>query len=337
MKSFAKGVPFLTNQRNGVEIDQDLTLSNDIMAIVASVDVTVTLPLNPRPFQAHAFTSSNAGGTITLNGNGRTILGAGTVGPGESSYVVFSELDNAWVQNSGSGGAGHAGATGATGATGTAGTATGATGVTGATGTGPTGATGATGETGSGGGDTGPTGATGATGAAGPTGDTGAVGGAGVTGVTGATGTAGSAGTVGATGTTGGVGAVGATGGTGVGASVFFGAGQVVGGSFLQPGYGIASASNTQATIRAPMSGTARDLYVSQTPGTASGDIVYTLVVNGSDTALTLGMLKTDSTASNTSDTVAITAGDVLAFRVAPDGGNSGSAPTLATATFRIV
>jgi hypothetical protein len=85
----------------------------------------------------------------------------------------------------------------------------------------------------------------------------------------------------------------------------------------------------TEATvqIRIPFSGTLKNFYL-HAAGTTGGSRTYTIRVNGSDTALTV-------TANNTADTsatadVAVSAGDLLALKVAVGSGSGEGAATAA-------
>lgn len=233
------GTPYLQNAQNAVEAGEDYEFDPEIEAVFASANINVKLSPNPAPFREHLCVASS--GTISVDGNGKAIIGDVFIPIGSVVRYVFSLDADSWIAEccppvpGPTGPSGPPGPTGPQGPTGPMGTGpTGATGPMGATGpTGPQGATGATGATGLTGptgpegptgpgpagatGATGPQGATGATGPQGATGDTGAQGATGATGPQGATGTTGAtgAGTTGATGPAGVTGATGATGATG--------------------------------------------------------------------------------------------------------------------------
>jgi hypothetical protein len=203
--------------------------------------------------------------------------------------------------------------------------ATGAVGPTGATGaTGPTGAAGAAGATGT----TGPAGAAGATGATGATGPAGA---AGATGATGATGAAGAAGATGATGATGNTGQQGLPGSAGQTGLVAFMAGHnavtysSTSNQFLAV---VASAtSTTENSVQAPVptACTAANLYVALNgvPG-YSRTITVWLRIDGEDSALYC-TVQTGQTTCTGTGSVALTAGQLITFRVRAGGGTSNS------------
>jgi outer membrane receptor protein involved in Fe transport len=52
------------------------------------------------------------------------------------------------------------------------------------------------------------------------------------------------------------------------------------------------------------------------TPGTGTATVTYTVVVNGATTALTIGMLPTATTAQDTTDSVAVSAGDQIVIQL---------------------
>jgi hypothetical protein len=86
----------------------------------------------------------------------------------------------------------------------------------------------------------------------------------------------------------------------------------------MYPGYegSLASTSN-QYAIRVTRAGTLRNLYVMQNnPGTGTATITYTVVVAGVDSALTVGILPTATTAQNTTDSVSVSAGDQIVIKL---------------------
>lgn len=259
------------------------------------------------------------------------------------------ETEITWNKHGQPGPTGPAGATGATGATGPQG-ATGASGAqgpkgdigpAGATGTqGPKGDTGATGAQGLKG-DTGSAGSTGATGPQGPKGDTGAAGAAGAQGLkgdkgdTGAAGAPGAQGPKGDTGDTGPVGATGAAGPAGAtGPQGPPGAGgSTISGSvtFVDPldttGFsGLGNQQNTATTVGDAASvlasgGTIRGLRGHLTLGV--GAVTLTLMLNGAATSLTCTFSGPATTCSDTTDSVPVSAGDVIAVRIANGSSNA--------------
>ena len=171
---------------------------------------------------------------------------------------------------------------------------------------GEVGATGATGDTGA----TGPAGPAGVTGATGDTGATGASGSTGATGADGATGPAGSTGATGPTGPSGGPAVIGGSTGTAnLCNSCFMGMFQ-------------AGTSTTEAHFEqnVPFAGTLTNLYV-RAEGTVGGtSVVYTVRKNGSATAVTCTMTSAQSTCSDTANSVAFAAGDLISIGSAKTG-----------------
>ena len=235
---------------------------------------------------------------------------------------------------------GVAGATGATGATGAAG-ATGATGATGAMGvTGATGVTGAMGPTGPSGptGSVGPTGAAGDAGAIGPTGVAGADGAMGPTGATGTTGMTGATGPTGAVGSTGPAGATGATGPTGAtGAGMGLNAVTFVSrfvntgttGPFYQPPVSTTGLQAGQTALDpshpnfsvVPAACTLKALNVGVNNYFAAGPNTITITVykNFAATALACSVTLNGGagSCSNSTNTIAVAAGDTLSLQYA--------------------
>lgn len=87
----------------------------------------------------------------------------------------------------------------------------------------------------------------------------------------------------------------------------------------------------TNARIVATRNGTIRNLYVRQgNPDGNGNDITYTVRVNGAPTAVTVTMASTDSQASDTTNSVAVSEGDNIDIEVtkAASVGNSPDAVT---------
>jgi hypothetical protein len=159
-----------------------------------------------------------------------------------------------------------------------------------------------------------PAGVPGVTGATGPQGAQGSPG------VTGATGPTGAQGVTGATGPTGPQGATGPTGPI-FGAPVHWGAGSILQTTqtrYLYPGYDENNATiDDQFRWRVPRPGTLRNMYVMQNvPGDDAVAITYTLMVNGSPTALLTAINANVATGQDTVNSVFVNAGDQVTIRV---------------------
>ena len=86
---------------------------------------------------------------------------------------------------------------------------------------------------------------------------------------------------------------------------------------YLYPFYEDKTAETGLFQVTAPRDGTLRNMFVRHnSPNGNGGAIVYTLLVNGADTALTVSLASTGSTASLTGVEVAVSQGDLLAMRV---------------------
>jgi len=152
-----QGTPNIKDQDFSVETTGDAELDAFTRAAYATTAGTIKLSANPVPDREHLLVAS--GGAITVDGNGKAVVGPTVVSLGNAIRYSFSSDQDSWISQSMGAGSGNTGGTGGTGNTGK-------TGNTGATG--PTGSSGATGPTGAG--STGPTGATGATGPSGSAG-----------------------------------------------------------------------------------------------------------------------------------------------------------------------
>lgn len=166
-----------------------------------------------------------------------------------------------------------------------------------------------------------PAGVPGATGVTGPTGPQGNQGSPGVTGATGPTGPQGSPGVTGSTGPQG------ATGPTGpvYGAPIHWGAGSILQTTqtrYLYPGYDENNATiDDQFRWRVPRPGTLKNMYVMQNvPGDDAVAITYTLMVNGSPTALLAVVNANVSTGQDVVNQVFVNAGDQVTIRVTKAG-----------------
>ena len=197
--------------------------------------------------------------------------------------------------------------------------ARGATGVAGAPG--PAGAPGVAGPVGPAG-PIGPQGLPGDTGATGPAGPVGATGAAGSNGATGSNGAPGADGATGPTGATGSAGATGPTGPSGgpamIGGST--GTANLCNNCFMGMFQAGTSTTESQFQQNVPFDGTLANLYV-RAEGTVGGtSIVYTVRKNDADTAVTCTMTSAQSTCSDTANSVAFSAGDLISIGSAKTG-----------------
>lgn len=80
------------------------------------------------------------------------------------------------------------------------------------------------------------------------------------------------------------------------------------------------SASPTDVQIRAPFSGTVIAMYANNA-GSATGNRIYTLMVNGSATAVTCSSTGTAVTSQDTTHTAAVIAGQVMSIQLVTTGG----------------
>ncbi|HOZ94603.1 MAG TPA: hypothetical protein PK242_11070, partial [Ottowia sp.] len=154
---------------------------------------------------------------------------------------------------------------------------------------------------------TGPAGATGGTGPVGPMGPAGPIGPAGVQGPVGAQGPAGP---------------TGPTGATGAGQAVFFGHSAWDIPTVLTRYIGVGTIDDSEAKVAVPLpiGGTIGGLRVFQSGTAGSGNSwTYTLFVNGSAVgAVSCSISGNAATTCSSAGTVAVSAGDRVALRVAP-------------------
>ena len=213
--------------------------------------------------------------------------------------------------------------------------ATGDKGDTGATGdTGAKGDTGATGDTGA----KGDTGATGDTGAKGDTGDTGDQGLADPQGPEGPAGPQGDKGDTGDQGLQGEQGLQGSSGTNGTngtnGATIIAGGGSPSTSSTNYLPFGLLSQSATESNVRmpSPVAGALGTLTVKTSDDAGGGNTwTFTIVRNGSDTALTCSISGSSATTcSFSSSTVAIAVGDTLSLKAVPASGPNSAVVTWA-------
>jgi hypothetical protein len=87
---------------------------------------------------------------------------------------------------------------------------------------------------------------------------------------------------------------------------------------YLYPGFQSSNAASSDVYRMAiPRAGKLRNLYVYQnTPSTSANAIVYTVMVNGSTTALTVSIAGTATSGSDTTDSVNVSAGDSITIQV---------------------
>ncbi len=94
------------------------------------------------------------------------------------------------------------------------------------------------------------------------------------------------------------------------------------------------TAPNAEVDVPVP-TGTLKNLDVKTSAVTGGGTIVITAFKNGAATALTCTVAVTATTCSDTSDSVAYSAGDTMSFRVVNNSGTGGQDPILTlSATF---
>jgi hypothetical protein len=82
------------------------------------------------------------------------------------------------------------------------------------------------------------------------------------------------------------------------------------------------ASGNTSTAPGSPIvsTGTVSHLYVNLSASDATDTLTVTLQVNGVDSTLTCSVSPTATTANDTTHTVAVTAGDLLRFKIASDG-----------------
>ena len=109
--------------------------------------------------------------------------------------------------------------------------------------------------------------------------------------------------------------------GTGTAATVLNWGSGAVGSStttrYLYPGYSDRLAEVEELGLIVPRAGTLQNLYVLQNNPKGNGNnLVYTVRVNSSDTLLVVTLASTSSIGSNTTNTVSVSAGDVISIKV---------------------
>jgi hypothetical protein len=86
----------------------------------------------------------------------------------------------------------------------------------------------------------------------------------------------------------------------------------------MTPGFetGLASTTDTRR-LRVTRAGTLKNMFVMQNgPSTSANNVVYTLLVNGVATALTVTIAGNVATGSDTTHTVAVAQGDQLTIQI---------------------
>lgn len=86
---------------------------------------------------------------------------------------------------------------------------------------------------------------------------------------------------------------------------------------YLNPGYTNSTAPTSPVQFRVPFAGTLRNFYLRQNSGAGNGNnIVYTVRVNGVATALTVTIASTANDASDLSNSVSVSQGDLVDIEV---------------------
>jgi hypothetical protein len=105
---------------------------------------------------------------------------------------------------------------------------------------------------------------------------------------------------------------------------------------YLSPSYDDTTAPNSPIQFRVPFSGTLRNLRVRHNTTSGNGNpIVYTLRVNGSGTAIAVSLSSTSADGADTSNSVAVSAGDLIDMEVTKASG-IGSTPRDITASLEM-
>ena len=318
------GAPNILDQESVVESAGDSELNAWDVAVYARTAGTIKLSKNPQANREHLLAAS--GGAIAVDGNGRGIIGPVLVALGSAIRYAFSEDQQSWIaeccgQEGPSGPPGPSGASGPPGPPGP---------------TGPQGPSGPTGPSGTPGGPTGPTGPTGPSGPPGPTGPTGPQGPSGPTGPSGTPG--GPTGPTGPSGPPGPTGPSGPAGGDGP-CVLIFGNDSIVASTttrYLTPGYTDDVALTMLIEMIMPRAGTLEAFYVLHNNTNGNGNnIVYTVLVNGVATLLSVTLSSLVAVGSDLVHTVAVAQGDHVAIRVTKAAVIAAS-PTDVVATMRL-
>lgn len=85
--------------------------------------------------------------------------------------------------------------------------------------------------------------------------------------------------------------------------------------NYLRPSYRDSAADTTEVKLAVPFTGVVRAVYVNAGTAAAGGSHVFTVRKNGVDTTLTVTLAAAATSASNTSTTLNVTAGDLLSIK----------------------
>lgn len=85
---------------------------------------------------------------------------------------------------------------------------------------------------------------------------------------------------------------------------------------YLDPWYNQTAAGTNIVPYAVPSSGKIKNLRITQLAGVGAGIIVYTLLVNGVATALSVSIAATATTGSDLVNVISVAAGDLISFRV---------------------
>lgn len=86
---------------------------------------------------------------------------------------------------------------------------------------------------------------------------------------------------------------------------------------YLTPGFDDGTAETTETAYRVPSAGTAQNMRVrARAAGSGAATLTYTLMVNGSPSALSVAMSNTANDGTDLVNTVSLSAGDLISIRV---------------------
>lgn len=85
---------------------------------------------------------------------------------------------------------------------------------------------------------------------------------------------------------------------------------------FFAPGFDQTTVVATELQIPLPRTGIIRNMRIQCTAGTGGGNVTYTVRINGGNTTLASTFANTSTSASNTSNTATVTAGDLMSVRI---------------------
>lgn len=100
--------------------------------------------------------------------------------------------------------------------------------------------------------------------------------------------------------------------------------------NYLRPLYRDSAADTTEVVVAVPFTGVLRALYLKAGTAPAGGSHVFTVRKNGVDQSMTATMAAAATTASDTSNTVNVTAGDTISIKTTGTPA-SGAAQVFAT------